>query len=648
MSVIAYRREIDGLRALAVLPVILFHAGIRGFSGGFVGVDIFFVISGYLITSIILSEQDSGTFTLLRFYERRARRILPALMLVLLCTLPMAWIWLLPEALVSFGRSLVGVTVFASNVLFWRESGYFEQAAELKPLLHTWSLAVEEQYYVLFPLLLGVLHRRAQRWVVGSLLAVAAVSLVIAQWGSVEHPSAAFFLLPARAWELLLGSFVAIHVVRHGLPRWNPRIGSAASLLGLTMVVWAVVAFDKSTPFPGLPALLPTLGTVMIILFATPTTWVGRMLCHRWFVGIGLISFSAYLWHQPLFAFARHRNLDEPSDGLLLTLAAVSLLLGYLSWRYVERPFRDRSSVSRRAVGVLAVAGSLSLATAGAVAIAADGFDQRFPFRQQSREAFQMASVDNGWCFYSVDSIDRLPIGAPGQTCLIGDRKVEPSVLLFGDSFAGQYEPFWDVVGRDAGRSVKAITTNWCFPSLGDAFTGPRNSRAFAQCLSNRDYLLQNAERYEAVILAAHWGQVLNQQKMDSVAKLIEILSSRVHLLILMPSPKLFDADVNRRYQKAVSFTEPFDIESVGTTSDKTARAAHKLLAEIAERHPNVVFIDRADLYSDPGRQDDIMADGIPYSWDGSHISVLGAKAAAVHYRESAHYRELLKRLDRP
>ena len=357
MSAIAYRSEIDGLRALAVVPVILFHAGIQGFSGGYVGVDVFFVISGYLITLIILAEQDAGTFTLLRFYERRARRILPALMLVLFCTLPMAWLWLLPDAMESFGRSLLGVSFFTSNIVFWRESGYFEQVAELKPLLHTWSLAVEEQYYVLFPLLLGVLHRRSHRWVVGSLLAIAAISLVIAQWGSEESPTAAFFLLPARAWELLLGSFAAIHVVRHGLPTWRPPVANVASLLGLAMIVWAVVVFDKSTPFPGLPALLPTLGTVMIILFATPATWAGRLLGHSWPVGVGLISFSAYLWHQPLFAFARHRSLDEPSDGLLLSLAGASLALAYLSWRFVEQPFRARTNISKRTVVVLAVGG---------------------------------------------------------------------------------------------------------------------------------------------------------------------------------------------------------------------------------------------------------------------------------------------------
>ena len=197
-----YRREIDGLRALAVVPVILFHAGFQAFSGGFVGVDVFFVISGYLITSIILAELETGTFSVVNFYERRARRILPALFFVMLACLPFAWLWLLPDYLKSFSQSLVAVPVFASNILFWITSGYFEPAAELKPLLHTWSLAVEEQYYVFFPLFLMLTWRLGRRWILSILAVLLVVSLAAAEWGSHAEPVPTFFLLPTRGWEL--------------------------------------------------------------------------------------------------------------------------------------------------------------------------------------------------------------------------------------------------------------------------------------------------------------------------------------------------------------------------------------------------------------------------------------------------------------
>ena len=196
-----YRREIDGLRALAVIPVILFHAGFTAFSGGFVGVDVFFVISGYLITSIILAELEQGTFTVVNSYERRARRILPALFVVMVACLPFAWFWLRPGDTKDFSQSIAAVSLFSSNILFWTESGYFDAAAELKPLLHTWSLAVEEQYYVLFPLFLMALWAFRKRWILGALIAVGMGNLATAQWGPQNDPSAAFSLLPTRAWE---------------------------------------------------------------------------------------------------------------------------------------------------------------------------------------------------------------------------------------------------------------------------------------------------------------------------------------------------------------------------------------------------------------------------------------------------------------
>lgn len=207
-----YRREIDGLRAVAVVPVILFHAGFQAFSGGFVGVDVFFVISGYLITSIILTEKQAGTFTLLGFYERRVRRILLALFVVMLACLPFAWFWMLPGDLRDFSRSLRYVSLFSSNILFLKQSGYFDTAVELKPLLHTWSLAVEEQYYVVFPVLLLLIWRLGKRWIVGIFAVMAVMSLAAAQWGSFYQPAATFYLLPTRGWEILLGVFIAFYL----------------------------------------------------------------------------------------------------------------------------------------------------------------------------------------------------------------------------------------------------------------------------------------------------------------------------------------------------------------------------------------------------------------------------------------------------
>ncbi|MBX3706005.1 MAG: acyltransferase [Pseudomonadales bacterium] len=415
-----YRREIDGLRALAVLPVILFHAGISPFDGGFVGVDVFFVISGYLITSIILTERQAGRFSLVEFYERRARRILPALFLVMTACLPFAWLWLQPGDLRDFARSLIAVATFSSNFYFQSEADYFGTAAELQPLLHTWSLAVEEQYYLLFPLLvLGIRRYDARR--IAVLIAVLAIaSLALAQWALDRHAEAAFFQLPSRLWELALGGLVALHLMHTPTREGHRALRELGAAAGLVLIGMAVFAYDRETPFPGVAALVPTLGTALVIVCATPATLAGRLLGTRALVGIGLVSYSAYLWHQPLFAFARHRLHDEVSEPLLWGLAAAALALAYASWRFVEQPLRRRDRIHRRTVFAVAGVGSLVFILLGLLGTATDGFEARYVENRLSgteRELYRMIReqtafdpdrerVDDGTCRFSAEVVD--------------------------------------------------------------------------------------------------------------------------------------------------------------------------------------------------------------------------------------------------
>jgi peptidoglycan/LPS O-acetylase OafA/YrhL len=364
-----YRPEIDGLRAIAVAAVILFHAGFALFSGGFVGVDVFFVISGFLITSIIVEELKTGRFSVLRFYERRSRRILPALFTVMAACVPFAYRLLSPDDLTDFAQSLAAICLFASNVLFWGESGYFDTQAELKPLLHTWSLAVEEQFYVVFPLLLLAAWRLG-RGVLLALIGAIAVASVFTSVDEVRNfPSAAFYLLPSRAWQLLVGalaSFVAERLQAADVRQPAVRLaGEAVGWGGMAMIVLALFLFDERTPFPGLNAALPTLGTALVLLGASDRTSVGRMLAWQPLVGLGLISYSAYLWHQPLFAFTKHALLADLPADLAIVLCAVTVVLASLSWRYVEQPFRDRSLISRGAVYALSAAGMAAFVALG-------------------------------------------------------------------------------------------------------------------------------------------------------------------------------------------------------------------------------------------------------------------------------------------
>lgn len=388
-----YRPEIDGLRALAVVPVILFHAGFQGFSGGFVGVDIFFVISGYLITSIIIKELDRGSFSLVEFYERRARRILPALFFVLSACLPFAWLWLRQADLLEFGQSLVAVATFASNIFFWINSDYFATVSELKPLLHTWSLAVEEQYYIAFPLFMMALWLTAKRKAILGLVVIAIGSFILSEYLSQSAPSTNFYLLPSRAWELLLGSFTAFYLYHHSHSA-NLYVNQFLSISGLLLIVASIVFFNKETPFPGRFALAPTLGTCLIILYTTPGTFIYSVLSNRALVSVGLISYSAYLWHQPLFALVRHRLYGELPVVHALVFCIITFLLAYISWRWVEKPFRDKHKTSRTQIFIFSLIGLFATAAIGFATHHSDGYPQRkiahIEVLQQHLDNFQL------------------------------------------------------------------------------------------------------------------------------------------------------------------------------------------------------------------------------------------------------------------
>jgi len=430
--VMKYRAEIDGLRAVAVIPVMLFHAGLQTFSGGFVGVDVFFVISGYLITSIILGEIEQGSFSIRSFYDRRARRILPALFCVMLVSVVPAWLWLLPQDMKEYSHSLITVSTFVSNVFFWQETGYWGTANELKPLLHTWSLAVEEQYYLLFPLLLTCLWRwnRSRMFLV--IVVIAVMSLGAAQLGANSFPDANFFLLPTRAWELAIGAAIAFGFHQHeGFEHFSvvhPWLGELFGFCGLLLIGYAVFVYDESVPFPSLYGLIPTIGAGLIIVFASSRSLVGRLLGSRLLVGVGLVSYSAYLWHQPVFAFARYRVSQEPEASTIFLLLLLSFLLAYFSWKYVERPFRDKNRVSTRAVFRFSLVGSLCFILLGTTGSLTNGFAGR---KTESGVALQVIEKKRKLNYGLSKICDQQPPFM--SACRTSD---EPEILVWGDSYA--------------------------------------------------------------------------------------------------------------------------------------------------------------------------------------------------------------------
>jgi peptidoglycan/LPS O-acetylase OafA/YrhL len=377
VSELKHRPEIDGLRALAVVPVVMFHLGL-GFPGGFVGVDVFFVISGFLITGIIRHGLENETFSLAEFWERRIRRIFPALFVVVAATLAVGYWLLLPNELEELGKSSVAQALLLANVYFWQDTGYFAGPAEFKPLLHTWSLAVEEQFYLFFPLVLRFLRRLSRKKLFALLTAVALISFAGSVYGAFFHTGATFFLLPTRAWELLIGCMLAVFP-------WQcksaPRRDSVIATLGVVAIVLPVFLYDSKTPFPGLAAAPPVLGTAAIIFATacTPSIWLCKALSLRPFVFVGLTSYSLYLWHWPVIVYTR-MYFDHFDWKQIIFASVVSLSLAILSWRFVEIPFR-RTTFLRQRQRLFASAFALSGAAiaVSVLFIGSNGCTWRFP-----------------------------------------------------------------------------------------------------------------------------------------------------------------------------------------------------------------------------------------------------------------------------
>ena len=473
-----YRAEIDGLRALAVVPVILFHAGFELFSGGFVGVDVFFVISGYLITTILTEDIENKRFSIVNFYERRARRILPALFFVMLVCIPFAWMWMLPSQMKDFSHSLVAVSLFASNILFWRESGYFAAAAEEKPLLHTWSLAVEEQYYVLFPIFLILAWRFGKNRVFWMIVVMAAISLLLSEWGWRNKDTANFYLAPTRAWELFAGSISAFIVHKQGVQKNN-----SLATIGLGAIVFSIFFYDETTPFPSVYALVPVLGVVLLVLYADKETIAAKLLSTKGFVGIGLISYSAYLWHQPLFAFARIRSLEHPSLFFMSTLGIISIVFAYFSWRYIEKPFRRKNVIKRSYVFFVSAVGGIFFISFGYLGHGSDGFKDRLSPQQSEFLAYfdnelpewsynmKLGLIEKYWLacdYYDLDAYRASnPTKVPREIEAKCTEKTEAKEIFFiwGDSHAQQFSYGVRKILGDR-FSVRQIASSGCAPLL--------------------------------------------------------------------------------------------------------------------------------------------------------------------------------------
>ena len=497
----AYRADIDGLRALAVVPVVLFHSELGIVSGGFVGVDIFFVISGYLITRLLLAELDRGALSLTGFYERRIRRIFPALFVLLIaCTLA-AVVVLLPRDLSSYGANLAAAATSLSNAFLWFQADYFDGSAKLKPLLHTWSLSLEEQFYLFWPVLLIVLWKIPQRWRRPVVTTLGALSFAACIWATARWPSAAFYLLPYRTWELLLGGALAMGMIPRCPNRATAQVVAAG---GLAMIGYAIFALSEVTAFPGAAAAIPCVGAAMIIHAGeqSRSTVVRRALSHPLATFVGQISYSLYLWHWPLFVFVRYRMIEEPPAQVLVVATLLALLCSIVSWRLVELPFR-RKQVLRGRAALFRAAAAIMICTvaAGAALIAGNGLPWRYSAETVRLAAYADHTNSYAWSCSAELRLDR--------ACVIGDP-ARLRYALIGDSHAAALR---DAMRRiaESGPATLYGAASRCPPLLGRG-TDSGCLEANRQKLA----LLAVHPELDTVVIAARWTYYYRGRALDA------------------------------------------------------------------------------------------------------------------------------------
>ena len=501
-----YLPFIDGLRAVAVLGVICFHFNLGGVTGGYVGVDVFFVLSGYLITNLIEVRLRTRSFSFAHFYERRARRILPALLVTGFLSALAALFLFVPHDLRQFSTSLWGAAFFYSNVLFEQATGYFAAPVSSIPLLHTWSLAVEEQFYLFFPPLLYLIHKALRsspltRWLTIGMLFAVSLGFAILLVGA--NPARAFYLLPPRAWELLAGGLIALLPSRTDLPRPSAELLSA---VGAVCIGGSFALFDRNTPFPGTAALLPCLGTVLIIVSNVGnSTCLGGLLAQRWLVYVGLISYGLYLYHWPILTFARYYldhelNTTETAAALIATLA-----LAMASFHGIETPIRSGAWFkSRKRVFAAAGCGLLALGLLGIIGVNMNGFPSRF-----SGAALQYAQGERDRWPWSkcMPALERL---TADDVCRVGAAGARPAFLVWGDSHAAALAPGVDARAKTLGLPGWVIGYSRCPPLVGAAPIQHAAGDFPCTAIADKVMALIRDQHIRHVLLVSRWDTYIS------------------------------------------------------------------------------------------------------------------------------------------
>jgi len=662
-----YRKDIDGLRAIAILAVVAYHAGVPGVPGGFVGVDVFFVLSGYLITSLLFAEaRKNKAISLRSFYARRIRRLLPALFVVVSVTSILGFFVLLPvfDQQQDLARSGIAAALYVSNFYFWLHSpGYFDQSSDLKPFLHTWSLSVEEQFYMVWPLIvLTVVGLARQRqWHLGRALLVITLSILVASlaWCVTQtqaNPTAAFYLLPSRAWELATGATLALWLPK--VTSKNPLVGGACSFVGVSAIVLAVVALSADMRFPGYLAALPVFGTALIVIggHLAPTNPVQNGLSTRPMVFIGLLSYSWYLWHWPLLALTRAHQLEEANLSRDLIVAALSLLLAYASYRLVENPIRfGRPGPFGRTETTLVAGVAISLIMcfpAGALGAWAKFVGSRKVEFQPLVAARNDRPPLRSKCHQNPPFVGL----GPAESCVTGEGDIPPAIVLWGDSHADHLSPLMQELSALAPETrVLARSFTGCPPMAGLRVSDSRHAEACdlfnAAVFAEIKELSGNGLR--GVVLAGRWLNILGAPRLEAVstrsttddislnspveleqlaATVSQLTSLGLRVLVVAPMPEpRFDIPscLARRHAD--------DCAVERRLTDAQRRETIESLSKLESRWPGVRVFDAIDSLCNQERCLAV-SNGRVVFLDDHHLTASASRALLPAATESLHW----------
>lgn len=614
-----YKKEIDGLRALAVLPVILYHAGIERISGGFLGVDVFFVISGYLITSIILSELAQGKFSLIKFYERRVRRILPPLFITIIFTLIVSFFVFIPTHIKDVGQSVVATNVYLSNYFFYLETDYFNQFTNHAPLLHTWSLAVEEQFYFIFPVLLILFFRINNRKLFLLLYILLIVSFVASVNLVKTDAQLAFYSIHSRAWELMIGALLAFNTekIQHCLATLalakRLQLSEVVSWVAFIGLMWSYLFVNiRDYGHPSFITLIPVIAAGLIIVFSGETKYFKAVIGHKWLVFIGLVSYGLYLYHNPVYSFITYQNETDPEFAFHLKLAVlpVILLVAYMSYRFIETPIRKGSVLKRAPLFLSAALISVSLAIVGYVFHKTDGFQAYFLNKYFAGGGHSLINIDK-----EKQLIEEVRQKYPQKNLpFICDSAEDcTKILVIGDSFG---EDAFLAMSTIRPKTVALRTIYFDDPCMKTFNVDQLNG----QCMGG-NISLANIKDADIVLITAKWQESTYQDGYLMAKAIQERFKKRV-----VVSGSVMFSDISsmtlRAAKLGVDVFKSKDLVYKNVRWDRISIS--NKLRKIVQEDKNLVWIEKYDFFCAATQCTVFLDDGSPLIWDNAHLTVKG------------------------